>query len=110
MGCFCEILPHFIAGLNVAMTDNFFIKETYDCLEHGSDGPGRVPFFSMILCDCQANFSVDLKSTILVEKHDIWRFEGILEGQEDLTMVDSFMEVSVLGSTESKMPSVKVSL
>ena len=62
----------------------------------------------MILSDSETYFSVDFESSVFVHEDDIRRFERILVGEEDLTMVQSFVELCVFRSLEGEMPGVEI--
>jgi hypothetical protein len=81
-------------------------KQTDDCLEHGSDGPGGIPFLRMVLSDGEAYLGINLEPSILVHEDDIWRLEGVFIWEEDLAVVQSLMELGVNGSPEGEVPGV----
>jgi hypothetical protein len=64
----------------------------------------------MILSNRETNFSVDLKSRILVHKDDIWRLERILKGEKNLSVIKAFVKISVLRALDSKVPRIDVVL
>jgi hypothetical protein len=64
----------------------------------------------VVLSDGKADLGVDLKPTVFIREDDIRWFEGILKGQQDLSMVDTFMVIRVFGPSESEMPDVDIVL
>jgi len=62
----------------------------------------------MILCDGETYFGSSLKSAIFIHEYYIWRFEWILEGEQDLSVVDALMKLCVLWSLDGKVPVVEV--
>ena len=62
----------------------------------------------MILSNSKTDFSVDLKSSVFIHEDNIRRFERILVGKQDLTVVQSLMKLCILRSLEGEMPSVKI--
>ncbi len=64
----------------------------------------------MVLRNSQTYLGVDLEPCILVHEYNIWWLEGILKGKEDLSVVESLMEVGVLGTLDGEMPCVDVVL
>ena len=62
----------------------------------------------MILSNSQAYFSVDFKSSVFVHEDDIRRFERILVGEENLTVVQSLVKLCIFRSLEGEMPGVKI--
>ena len=62
----------------------------------------------MVLGDCQANFCLHLKSAIFIVENNIWRLEGVLKGQQYLSVIKAFMEICPFGSLDGKVPSVYV--
>lgn len=110
MTIFGQELPHVGAGGKGAYSLHIFSEETDDGFEHGADSPCGVPFFRMVLRDGEADFGVGLKPSIFVHKDDIRRFEWILIGQEDLTVVYSFMKVAVFWTLKSEVPCVEIIL
>jgi len=101
-------IPDISGGRKRTDSLDILCEEANDSLKHGSDSPGRVPLLRMVLCDSEAYFGVDLKSSIFVHEHNVWWFEGILVGQQNLSVVESLMELSIDGSSESEMPGVNI--
>ena len=62
----------------------------------------------MILRNSQADLSVSFEPPILIHEHDVWRFERVLIRQQNLTVVNSFMKLCVLGSLNGEVPGVDV--
>lgn len=69
------------------MTHNPLVEQTDDCLQHGPDGPSRIPLLSVVLSDRQAYLGIYLKAAVFVVEDDVWRLEGILKRKQYLTMV-----------------------
>lgn len=65
--------------LQIPMSFHLFIKQTDNCFEHSPNCPCWIPFFGMILCNSQTNFSVDLKSAIFIGKNDIRGLEWVFK-------------------------------
>lgn len=85
-------------------------EETDDSLEHGPDGPRGVPLLRVILRDSEADLGICLKPAIFVHEYDIWRFEGVLVGKQDLSVIYSFMELCIFWSLEGEVPVIKIIL
>lgn len=62
----------------------------------------------MILSDGQAYFCVSLEPSILVHEDNIWRFEGVLKGENDGAMIYSLMKLCILRALDGEMPCVDV--
>jgi hypothetical protein len=64
----------------------------------------------MILCNSQTNFGVDLKTSVLVHEDDVRGFEGVFEGKENLSVIEAFVKVGILGTLDGEVPSIDVIL
>ena len=62
----------------------------------------------MILGDCQADFGINLKPSIFIIEDNVRGFEGVLEREENLTMVKTFMEICTFGPLNGEMPGIYV--
>ena len=62
----------------------------------------------MVLGDGEAYFGVCLEPSVFVHEDDIWRFEGVLIGQQNLSVVESLVEFCVFWSLEGEVPGVEV--
>lgn len=89
---------------------HIFCEKTDNCFKHGPNRPRRVPLLRMILCDGEANLGIGLKPSIFIHEDDIWRFEGILIGKQDLAVIYPFMELCTFRALEGEVPGVKIVL
>ena len=64
----------------------------------------------MILCDSQTYFSIGLEPSIFVHENNIWRLEGVFIGQDNLSVINSFMELCVFRTKDCEMPVVQIVL
>ena len=62
----------------------------------------------MILGDCQTDFGIDFKSAVFIGEDYVRGLEGILEREQNLTMVKSFVKVSILRASKSEVPGVDI--
>jgi len=62
----------------------------------------------MVLSYGEADLCICFEPTVFIHEHNIWRLEGVLVREKNLTMVESFMEFCVFGSLNGEMPVVDV--
>ena len=110
MTAFGKKSPHIRCRTQRSNSVHVLREETDDGLKHGPDGPRRVPLLRVILRDSQADLGVGLKPAVFVHEYDIWRFEGVLVGKQDLSVIDAFMKLCIFWSLEGEVPVVKVIL
>jgi hypothetical protein len=62
----------------------------------------------VVLGDGETYFGVGLKSAVFVHEHDVWRHERVFVGEEDLAVIESFVEFCVFWALDGEVPVVDV--
>lgn len=105
---FGEEGPDVWGGSEGADSLDVFGEEADYCFEHGAYGPCGVPLFGVVLGDGEADFGVGLKPAVFVHEDDIWGLEGVLVGQQNLSVIDALVKVGVFGPLEREVPRVDI--